>query len=75
MVSVGAAIQNVLLCAHIMGFGSGLTSGQALRCLPLRQLFQISDGEQAVCCINVGTVEKRKPTLLRPDIVAFVSVL
>ena len=31
MVSVGAAIQNFLLCAHSMGFGSSLTSGQAMR--------------------------------------------
>ncbi len=27
MVSVGAAIQNFLLCAHSLGFGSSLTSG------------------------------------------------
>lgn len=75
MVSLGAAIQNFLLCAHSLGFGSGLTSGQALRSTPLRQLFQMSDGEQAVCCINVGTVSKRKPTRLRPDIGSFVRSL
>jgi nitroreductase len=75
MVSMGAAIQNFLLCAHSLGFGSGLTSGQALRSLPLRQLFQLSEGEQAVCCINVGTVVKRKPTRLRPDVASFVSTL
>ncbi|MDD2880710.1 MAG: nitroreductase [Rhodoferax sp.] len=75
MVSVGAAIQNFLLCAHSMGFGSSLTSGQAMRSGALRQLFKLSDGEQAVCCINVGTVVKRKPTRLRPDVAAFVSSL
>ncbi|MDR3370844.1 nitroreductase [Rhodoferax sp.] len=75
MVSMGAAIQNFVLYAHSLGFGSGLTSGQALRSLPLRQLFQMSDGEQAVCCINVGTVAKRKPTRLRPDVASFVSTL
>ena len=30
MVSLGCAIQNMLLTAHAMGFGSGLTSGQAM---------------------------------------------
>lgn len=75
MVSLGAAIQNFLLCAHSLGFGSGLTSGQALRSLPLRQLFQLMDGEQAVCCINVGTVTQRRPARLRPDVATFVSTL
>lgn len=75
MVSVGAAIQNFLLCAHSMGFGSSLTSGQAMRSNALRKLFQLSEGEQAVCCMNVGTVVKRKPARLRPDMAAFVSSL
>ena len=30
MVSMGAAIQNLLLGAHAMGFGTGLTSGRAM---------------------------------------------
>lgn len=75
MVSVGAAIQNFLLCAHSMGFGSSLTSGQAMHSAALRQLFALTEGEQAVCCINVGTVIKRKPARLRPDVSAFVSSL
>jgi len=75
MVSMGAAIQNFLLMAHSMSFGSSLTSGQAMRSKPLRQLFQLIEGEHAVCCINVGTVAKSKPTRLRPDVSAFVSSL
>jgi len=75
MVSMGAAIQNFLLCAHSLGFGSGLTSGQAMRSLPLQQLFQICEGEQAVCCINVGTVAKHKTMRLRPEITTLVSSL
>ena len=30
VVSMGAAIQNILLGAHAMGFAAGLTSGQAM---------------------------------------------
>jgi nitroreductase len=75
MVSVGAAIQNFLLCAHSLGFGSGLTSGQGLRSEAMRRLCQLADGEHAVCSINVGTVGTRKPARLRPDMSAFVSSL
>ena len=41
----------------------------------LRQLFQLLEGEQAVCCLNVGTAHKRKPARLLPDVSAFVSSL
>jgi nitroreductase len=75
LVSLGCAIQNVLLSAHAMGFGSGLTSGQALASTRLRVLFGLQAHEQAVCCINVGTVAKHKPARLRPDVSAFVSNL
>jgi nitroreductase len=75
MVSVGAAIQNFLLCAHSMGFGSSLTSGQAMRSDALRHLFQLSDGEHAVCSINVGTASKGKSARLRPEVPKFVSSL
>jgi len=75
LVSLGCAIQNVLLAAHAMGFGSGLTSGQALVSPRLRTLFGLHDHEQAVCCINIGTVAKGKPARLRPDVSAYVSSL
>lgn len=75
MVSVGAAIQNILLCAHSMGFGSGLTSGQAMQSLRMRQLFSLVEGEEAVCCINIGSVSKRKMPRARPEISSFVSSL
>ncbi|MBV5297129.1 MAG: nitroreductase [Rhodoferax sp.] len=75
MVSVGAAIQNILLAAHGMGFGSSLTSGQAMRSAALRRLFQLAEGEQAVCCINIGTAHQRRPARLHPDVSTFVSSL
>ncbi|MFZ4624126.1 MAG: nitroreductase family protein [Rhodoferax sp.] len=75
MVSVGAAIQNILLAAHGMGFGSSLTSGQAMRSAALRRLFQLAEGEQAVCCINIGTAHQRRSARLHPDVSTFVSSL
>ena len=76
MVSMGAAVQNILLGAHALGFGTGLTSGQAMSSKPLRELCGLADGESAVCCLNIGTVSKRKAaTRMRPQPGSFLSVL
>lgn len=75
MVSVGCAIQNILLSAHSMAFGAGLTSGQAMASPHMRRLFQLQPGEEAVCFLNVGTTSKRKAPRLRPDPVDFVTSL
>lgn len=76
MVSMGAAVQNVLLGAHAMGFGAGLTSGQAMASSQLRELCSLGDGESAVCCINIGTVSKKKAAVrLRPQPDTILSVL
>lgn len=75
LVSLGCAIQNVLLSAHAMGLGSGITSGQAMASPRLRALFELTAHETAVCCISIGTVSKAKPARLRPDVSAFVREL
>ncbi len=75
MVSVGAAVQNMLLMAHGLGFGSSLTSGQAMQSPRMRQLFGLDAGEEAVCFLNMGTVTKRKAQRLHPEVNSFVSTL
>ncbi len=75
MVSVGCAVQNILLTAHSMGFGSGLASGRAMDSAGMRALFRLQAGEEAVCFINVGTESPKKPPRVRPDPAAFVSAL
>ena len=76
MVSMGAAIQNLLLGAHAMGFGAGLTSGQAMASRRLHALCGLGAGEAAVCCINIGTVSKRKSAArVRPLPTAYLSEL
>lgn len=74
-VSLGCAIQNMLLVAHAMGFGAALTSGQAIASPALRELFALAPGEQPVCFVNVGSVTQRRPMRLRPDPTRFVSSL
>ena len=76
MVSMGAAIQNLLLGAHAMGFGAGLTSGQAMASPRLQQLFRLADGQVPVCCVNIGTATQRSQRkALRPSTAQFVSQL
>lgn len=75
LVSLGCAIQNMVLSAHAAGLGSGLTSGQALASPRLRALFGLLNNEQAVCCINLGTVIQHRPVRLRPRVSDYVSEL
>lgn len=76
MVSMGAAVQNILLGAHAMGFGAGLTSGQAMASPRLHALCELGEGEVPVCCINIGTVTQRKATnRVRPSAADLLSEL
>lgn len=75
MVSLGCAVQNLLLASHSMGFGAGLTSGQAIASPRMRDLFGLRADEKAVCFVNVGTISKRKPARIRPAAEQFVSTL
>jgi nitroreductase len=76
LVSLGAAIQNMLLGAHAMGYGTGLTSGQAMRSPRLHALLDLAVGDHPVCCINIGTVRSHKPAgRVRPAPSAFSSTL
>ncbi len=76
LVSVGAAVQNLLLGAHAMGFGTGLTSGKAMASTRLGALLGLTDTEVAVCCINIGTVGRHKPRQgKRPPPASFTSTL
>ena len=72
IVSLGCAIQNLLLAARARGFGSGLSSGRALQSPLLRQAFGIADGEQAVCFISLGTPSRGRPVRPRPAVDDFV---
>lgn len=73
VVSLGAAIQNLLLAAQARGFGSGLSSGRALHTPQLREAFGIAEGEHAVCFISLGTPLRSKPGRQRPAVDEFVQ--
>jgi nitroreductase len=53
--SAGCAVQNLLLMATAMGYGSALTSGKGLKAKVVRDLFGLGPGERAVCFVSLGT--------------------
>ena len=68
LVSLGCAIQNLLLGAQALGFGAGLTSGRAMGSPRLAELFALEAGETPVCCVNIGSVAKAaKARRARPE--------
>jgi hypothetical protein len=67
MLSMGAGLQNLLLGAHAMAFGAGLTSGLAMTSPRLHRLCRLAESEAAVCCVNISTVQRQKASKrLRP---------
>ena len=75
IISAGCAVQNMLLMATALGYGSALTSGKALKSAGLRTLFGLSPGERALCFVSIGTVQSRKSERLRPVSADYVSTL
>ena len=75
LVSAGCAVQNLLLMATALGFGSALTSGKALQSQALRALFGLAEAERALCFVSVGTVLSRKALRERPAAQDYVGTL
>ena len=74
-VATGCAIQNMLLMATALGYGSALTSGKALKSAHLRTLFGLKDGEHALCFLSIGTAGASKGHRLRPQPADYVRTL
>jgi len=75
LISAGCAVQNMLLAAHAMGLGAGLSSGRGLYSGRMRQLFRQAAEEQPLCFITMGTVLKRKSATARPTMGDYSSTL
>lgn len=75
LISAGCAIQNILLMATALGFGSALTSGKALGSPALRSLFTLAPEEQALCFISIGTIAGARRARTRPGVDRYVSEL
>jgi len=73
LVSLGCAIQNMLLMAQALSMGSAITSGKGVVSHSIRTLFQLNPDEEAICFINFGKIESIKPQRLRADFSNFIS--
>lgn len=71
-VALGAALMNLLLAAHGLGFGAMLTSGRALRSPHFARAFGLGPGEEAVCFVAIGSATEVRRRA-RPSAVDLVS--
>ena len=75
LVSLGCAIQNMLVAAQARCFASGLASGAGMGAPALRRLLGLEPHEQAVCFIGFGSAEAGAPSRPRPGPDTFFSSL
>lgn len=73
-ISAGCAVQNVLLMATALGFGSSLTSGKALKSQALRSHLRLAAQEHAVCFISIGRAASQRSPRPRPAVADYLSV-
>lgn len=73
LVSLGCALQNLLLAASAAGFVTGLASGAAMDAPGMRRLLRLAPHERAICFIGIGTAATEKPPRPRPDAADYLS--
>lgn len=73
-VSVGAAVQNILLTATSFGFGSMIVSGDKVKTRALQKGLGLNAKEQLLGFVAVGTVSKVPPATERPIVEDVLSV-
>ena len=67
-ISVGAALQNILLAAEALGFAAKMVSGRRVRSPVLRSAFRLTENEHLVGLVMFGTASAEaaaKPALRR----------
>jgi nitroreductase len=75
VLSAGCAVQNLLLMATALGFGSALTSGKALKASALRALFDLGPEDHAICFVSLGTAQRAQQMRARPSPNQYVTYL
>ena len=75
LVSLGCALQNMMLMCTALGLGSSLTSGKAMQAQPIRQLFALPAHESAICWLNIGHIQSSRTNRQRPSPADYFSAL
>lgn len=74
-VSLGCAIQNILLTATALGFHASLTTGQALRSAAMADFIGVQPHEAMACFISIGTAGSLPKPKTRPHVHQYFSTL
>ena len=75
LVSLGCAVQNMLIAAQSLGYASGLASGAAMGSAGMRDLLRLAPHEGAICFLAFGTASEPRPPRERPRPADFVTTL
>jgi len=73
-IALGAALQNLILAAHSLGYGAMITSGEKLRALALQSTFTGSATERAVAFVSIGTPVRKSMPRNSPEIAGHLFV-
>lgn len=65
--SAGAALGYLLLGADLLGYGAMAVSGRKMRTNVMRRAFQLSDHEELLSFVGIGTVQKKRGVPPEPD--------
>ena len=68
LVSVGAAVENLLLAAHALGYGAMLLSGEKARDSLVRAAFDLQPDEILIGFISIGSVGSQPAGKPRPKV-------
>jgi nitroreductase len=71
--TVGCALQNLWLASESLGFSCGVSSGRLLETSAMRQGLKLSEHEQLVSIIAIGTPKERQPPRDKPKLADVVS--
>ena len=73
IVSTGAAVQNIMNAAHSKGFGTFLSTGKNARDPHVKQAFGLSDKDELIGFVYLGTPKPGLSGKPRPDATEFYS--
>jgi nitroreductase len=71
--TVGCALQNLWLAAESFGFSCGISSGRLLETKTMRNAFRLTEHEQLVSIIAIGTAKERQPPREKPALSTVVT--
>jgi len=71
--TVGCALENLLLAAQAAGFAAAVRSGRALEAQPVREAFALGPNEHFTCFVALGTAAEWPPAKPKPALDQIVS--